>query len=143
MFLVFFVVTYGILTWGLIFAAQQSINFAADEGARVALQWQGQNAMQPRAQRAFTEAQQRVLWVQNMGAGTATIAVCGNTGLLSGSGACSGNTLAADQIEVMVRYPYAASPLVPVLPGIVNILPAQLMARSSTRVGGIVAPAGG
>ncbi len=139
MFLVFFLVVYGILTWGLIFVAQQSINHAAQEGARMALQWQGASAMAPRASRARAEALRQVSWVQSMGNANAAIAVCGASGLLQGEGACSGAALDPDQIEVLVRYPYLAGPLVPVLPGVLPWLPAQLTARASVRLGGPVA----
>lgn len=81
MFLVFFLVVYGILTWGLIFVAQQSVNHAAQEGARMALQWQGANAMAPRALHARAEALRQVSWVQSMGNANAAIAVCGANGL--------------------------------------------------------------
>jgi len=39
-FVIFFLVLYGMITYGLIFAAQQSMNFAAESGARAGLQWQ-------------------------------------------------------------------------------------------------------
>src|SRR5690554_5870378 len=39
-FVVFFLILYGMITYGLIFAAQQSMNFAAESGARAGLQWQ-------------------------------------------------------------------------------------------------------
>ncbi|GAA4410478.1 hypothetical protein GCM10011450_19460 [Advenella faeciporci] len=39
-FIAFFIVLYGMITYGLIFAAQQSMNFAAETGARAGLQWQ-------------------------------------------------------------------------------------------------------
>ncbi|WP_208621876.1 TadE/TadG family type IV pilus assembly protein [Bordetella genomosp. 12] len=136
MFLVFFLVVYGILTWGLIFAAQQSVNYAAEEGARIALRWQSADAMGVRAQQARSEALRQLSWVQSMGRADASIAVCGAGGLVQGEGACSGAALDPDQLEVLVRYPYSAGPLVPVLPGILPWLPAQLAARASVRLGG-------
>ena len=39
-FVIFFLILYGMITYGLIFAAQQSMNFAAESGARAGLQWQ-------------------------------------------------------------------------------------------------------
>ncbi|AMD49851.1 pilus biosynthesis protein [Bordetella holmesii F627] len=138
--MVFFLVVYGILTWGLIFVAQQSVNYAAEEGARTALKWQGADAMALRAQQARTEAVRQLSWVQAMGRADATIAVCGAAGLVQGEGACSGVALDADQLEVLVRYPYTSGPLVPVLPGVLPWLPTQLAARASVRLGG---PLGG
>ncbi|WP_195829214.1 TadE family protein, partial [Bordetella pertussis] len=64
MFVVFFVVLYGGLTWAFIFAAQQSLNHAAEEGARGAGQLAGQYAD----------------WVRRMGGAPATVTVCGSGG---------------------------------------------------------------
>ena len=57
------------------------------------------------------------------------VAVCGSTGTLSsaGGGACSGMTLAKDQIEVTVSYAYGAHPLIPAFP----FLQDALMSASS------------
>lgn len=139
MFMVFFLVAYGLLTWGLIFAAQQSLSFAAEEGARSAQQWQGGAVWSARAQQARRVAVQRLSWVQQVGDAPAQIAVCTRQGRVAGEGLCSGATLVADQLEVVVRYPYASAPLLPVLPGTLSWLPTQLSARASVRLGGAVA----
>ncbi|OZI39786.1 hypothetical protein CEK29_16595 [Bordetella genomosp. 5] len=141
-FMVFFLVAYGLLTWGLIFAAQQSINFAADEGARAAQRWQAIGAWAPRAESAQAAAAVQAAWVSSMG-GTATrVAVCGVSGRLSGTGNCSGIALAPDQIEVVVRYPYGNAPLLPTLPGMALVMPNELSARASVRLGGALSQAG-
>ncbi|OZI33286.1 hypothetical protein CEG14_18805 [Bordetella genomosp. 1] len=143
-FVVFFLVAYGLLTWGIIFAAQQSLNFAAEEGARAAQRWQAVGAWGPRATSAQTAAAYQIEWVSSMGGTPSTIAVCGPTGRIGGTGACSGLTLAADQIEVLVRYPYASAPLLPTLPGMGLVVPTELRARASVRLGGqlsLAAPA--
>ena len=57
-------------------------------------------------------------WVSTMSSAPVKVAVCGSTGTLSsaGGGACSGMTLATDQIEVTVSYAYGAHPLIPAFP---------------------------
>ncbi|WP_220545072.1 TadE/TadG family type IV pilus assembly protein, partial [Bordetella pertussis] len=84
MFVVFFVVLYGGLTWAFIFAAQQSLNHAAEEGARAALQWPGSTALEPRAARAGQLAGQYADWVRRMGGAPATVTVCGSGGPIGG-----------------------------------------------------------
>jgi len=149
--MVFFLAVYGLLTYGFIFAAQQQLNYAAEEGARSALHWQGGRALALRAQQAVARAEQQAQWVGRMGGNPAQITVCGPDGRLSGteadnaqadaqadpeSDACSGARLQADQLEVMVRYGYRAFPLIPLLPGMQALVPVELSSRASARVGG-------
>ena len=69
MFVVFFVLLYGAVTYGFIFTAQQTLNLAANDAARMALRWQqGQGAMQARAAAALAVANDRVSWLSAMGA---------------------------------------------------------------------------
>ena len=137
-FLALFLVLYGILMYGMIFTAQQSLNLAAHDGARQALQWQaGANHMQLRAQAALVVAQQQADWIASISGTPLSVAVCGATGPLSavGGGSCSGRMLADDQLEVVVSYPYAQHPLIPKLMFIGDaMLPASLSARGSVRL---------
>ncbi|ALM84002.1 TadE/TadG family type IV pilus assembly protein [Bordetella sp. N] len=138
MFSVFFVLLYGVVTYGFIFMAQQSINLAADQGVRTALRWQqGQGALQARATAAWTIADQNVRWLGAMGAATPGVAVCGPSGVLAATGGatCSGRPLDADQFEVIVTYAYGAHPLIPTLPGMGLAVPAALSARSTAKLG--------
>ncbi|MFC4275028.1 TadE/TadG family type IV pilus assembly protein [Achromobacter aloeverae] len=138
MFSVFFLLLYGVVTYGFVFMAQQSLNLAADEAVRTALRWQqGQGAMQARAAAALAVANDRASWLGAMGAAVPAVAVCGPAGALSaaGGGACSGRTLAADQFEVVVSYAYGAHPLIPTLPGMGTAVPALLSARATARLG--------
>nr|WP_186332353.1 TadE family protein [Bordetella genomosp. 13] len=134
--MVFFLVVYGLLTYGFVFAAQQQLNYAAEEGARSALRWQGGRALPLRAGLAASNANRQASWVGQMGGNPAAITVCGPTGVLSGAGACSGVPLQDDQLEVMVSYAYRAFPLIPLLPGMQALVPTSLAARASVRVGG-------
>jgi len=135
-FLVFFLVVYGLLTYGFIFTAQQSLNLAADEGARHALRWPGTGAAAQRAEGARREAQRLSAWIGRMGQGAVAVTVCGPSGVLQGNGQCSGLPLAGDQIEVLVRYGYRRTPLLPLLPGMARLVPDTLSARASVRLGG-------
>lgn len=137
-FVVFFMVLYGIMMYGMIFTAQQSLNLAAQDGARKALQWQaGANHMQLRADAARSIALQQADWITTVSGGTLAVAVCGSGGSLSATtGAqCSGQALADDQLEVIVTYPYATHPLIPNLPLIdLAMVPNILQARASVRL---------
>jgi Flp pilus assembly protein TadG len=125
-FPLFFLIIYATLTYGLIFTAQQSLNYAAQSGARAALQWPdctdvSLSPLQCRAETALKEAQKDSNWIGSLGGKDLTITVC------SGSGA---NQLAPDvevgcdpmaaspganPLRVTVSYPYLEAPLVPLL----------------------------
>jgi len=138
-FLVFFMILYAIITYGLVFTAQQSLNLAAQDGARKALQWQtGEAHMLARANAARDAALDRAGWIAAMSAAPLRVAVCGSAGALSaaGGGACGGAVLAADQLEVRISYAYANHPLVPALPWIgAAMVPDELSARATVRLG--------
>lgn len=139
MFVVFFMLLYGVMTYGFIFMAQQSLNLAAEDGVRMALRWQqGQGAMTARADAALAAANGQSSWLAAMGAATPAVAVCSQAGAIgsSGGGVCSLRALADDQIEVVVRYPYGDHPLIPTLPGMGIAVPQTLGARATARLGG-------
>ena len=109
-FPLFFLIFYGILTYGLILVAQQSITMAATEGARAALRF------------AATEAD-RTTNAQNAATGTGSAAAWLN-GRLTFSGTllanCPYNTgsIQSRCYSVTVTYPnYRQNPLVPLLLG--------------------------
>src|SRR5690606_12575419 len=75
MFSLFFLVFYIVLTYGLIFAAQQSLNLAAENGARKALSWQ--LSRHARALAAESEANRMAGWVNALGGKDAlTVETC-------------------------------------------------------------------
>jgi Flp pilus assembly protein TadG len=118
-FSIFFLVLYGLITYGLIFTAQHSLNLAADDGARAALRWQPpEQSLLRRAAVAHATAVDRAAWIDAMaGTGVLEVAVCDANGRLRGNGACSGEPVPQQALEVVVRYPYAQAPLVPMLDG--------------------------
>ncbi|MEN5163169.1 TadE/TadG family type IV pilus assembly protein [Achromobacter sp. PAB15] len=139
--MVFFLVLYGILTFGLAFLAQNSLTLAAQDGARKVLQWQaGTTSLTARANAGRDTALDIAQWVSSMSSAPIKVAVCGNGGTLSSSagGTCSGQTLAPDQIEVTVSYAYGANPLIPNVPLLQAVLvPASsvLSARATVHLG--------
>jgi len=142
---VFFVVLYGVLTYGFVFAAQHAVNLAAQDGARRMLQWRegasSLDALDARAQAARDAALDLSAWIATLSAAPVAVAVCGSGGLLqaSGGGACSGHALEQDQAEVTVSYAYGAHPLIPVLPLLGQALVPDslvLRARALVRLGG-------
>jgi len=127
---VFFLVFYGILTYSLVAAAQNSVALAAQDGARKILQWQaGSSSLAARASAGRDTALRRAEWISAVSASPVAVAVCGSSGALSSSagGTCSGLPLAAGQIEVTVSYAYGAHPLIPSVP----LLRTMLMPASS------------
>jgi Flp pilus assembly protein TadG len=127
---VFFLVFYGILTYPLVAAAQNSVALAAQDGARKVLQWQaGTPSLAARASAGRDTALRRAEWISAVSASPVQVAVCGSSGTLSSSagGACSGLPLAAGQVEVTVSYAYGAHPLIPSVP----LLRTALMPASS------------
>ncbi|WP_082985234.1 TadE/TadG family type IV pilus assembly protein [Orrella dioscoreae] len=147
-FLAFFFVLYAVLTYGLIFTAQQALNIAAQDGARGALRWQqGDAAMVQRARLAHALALDHAKWIRDMaGQEGVRIAVCGNAGLLAGEGACGADLPARDEIEVRVSYAYRQAPLVPDISlGLMGalFLPEQLAAQAKVRLGADVMPVEG
>jgi len=138
---VFFLVLYGILTFGLAFLAQNSLTLAAQDGARKVLQWQaGTTSLTARANAGRDTALDIAQWVSSMSSAPIKVAVCSSGGTLSSSagGTCSGQTLAPDQIEVTVSYAYGANPLIPNVPLLQAVLvPASsvLSARATVHLG--------
>lgn len=135
----FFAVLYAMLTYAMVFTAQQTLNLAAQDGARKALQWQnGSAALEARANAARDTALAQTDWIALMSQSPVRVAVCGASGLLSAADAtqCSGTALADDQIEVLVSYPYASNPLIPLLPWLGQaMVPRELQGRATAYLG--------
>ena len=146
-FVVFFLVLYGIMMYGMIFTAQQSLTLAAQDGARRALQWQtGAGHMTLRANAARSFATQQADWITAVSGAPLAVAVCDSTGSLSATAgaSCSGLPLAGDQIEVIVSYPYGSYPLIPNLPLLGDaMVPDVLRARASVRLSDLAANGAG
>lgn len=130
MFVVFFVILYALLTYGLMFAAQQSLNLAAQDGARRMLRVQANDSVVQRWANASSLAQQQTRWISSMGGTPVAFSLCMKTPVV---GDCQNEALLDNQVEVRTSYAYGANPLVPNLPLIsALVLPrdAHLSARA-------------
>ncbi|MDD3758291.1 MAG: pilus assembly protein [Advenella sp.] len=146
-FIIFFLVLYGMITYGLIFAAQQSMNFAAESGARAGLQWQAgasAPALVARAGKALEVAKDHTAWVDNMAGGNKLkIAVCGGEPIqlldsLNGADATLCSITDTNKLEVVIRYPYALHPMIPYLgpSAVMSVaVPDTLESRTSVDLG--------
>lgn len=115
-FLVFFMVIYAVLTYGLLFTAQQVMNHAAEDSARKALAWSP--SLEGRMETARRQAQEQTAWIAKMSAlDDLDIQVChAATAGKEGAGNCAAPP-EAGQLQVRILYPYRAAPLIPVLAG--------------------------
>lgn len=125
-FPLFFVVFYAIVTYSLIFVAQQSLTLAAEEGARAALRFQDgaatvDDSLALRSTAACTAAKGLTNWLAGLADCTATPAPC----TYDASMRC---------IQVTLDYQYAQRPLVPTLPLFGLALPDSLVARAMVQL---------
>ena len=144
-FPIFFIIFYAVVTYGLIFAAQQTLTLAAAEGARAAVRYPsnasiGANTkaaqLQARLVAACNTAGIATDWLKKMGAGLGSAAcstgVSNAAGLYATSGLCDtgGATFTASTdptkvncVTMQVNYNYASAPFVPKLLGPLMSLP--------------------
>jgi Flp pilus assembly protein TadG len=115
-FPVFFLIFYAIVTYGVIFAAQQTLILAAQEAARSALQFQA-GGLAARQTVALNVAQQ----ILNQGPG----AISKIVPLIQTQDPCSYNP-SMTCIQVTLSYDYAAHPIIPSLPLLNFAVPATL-----------------
>jgi Flp pilus assembly protein TadG len=117
LFPLFFLILYAIVTYSMIFAAQQSLTLAAEEGARATLKFQQANdpdaALAARVAAACPAATGMANWLAAAAGCNATPANCTYDATMK----C---------VTVTLTYNYAAQPLVPTLPFLGIMLPAQL-----------------
>lgn len=136
----FFIIFYAIVSYGLIFAAQQSLTLAASEGARAALRYpvnpisEADSLTKRMATACAVTRQQLTAFQGNLGSGT-----CAPTG--NAHGVYVANALcpyaassAARCLTVTVNYDYAAFRLVPNLPGNLLPTPPRLMATAVIQI---------
>lgn len=109
----FFMLLFGILTFGLVFGLNHSLSHAAAEGARSALAASTGTTVAT----AESAATSRLGW---LGDG-ATVA--------AGVGPCA-NDSARECVRVVASYDWAARPLLPPLPGLGIVIPDE-MSRSA------------
>lgn len=127
-FLLFFAMLWGILTFGFIFAAQNTLTLAAENGARAALRYQyattAAGAAAARIVAAQTAATNTVQWLQAFGPVSVpqpqAVTCTYNANLLC--------------FDVQVSYPYAQHPLIPPFPGFGLFAPTQLVGKATMQV---------
>jgi len=124
-FPLFFLILYAIVTYSLIFVAQQNLTLAASEGARAALNWQTNmsmaTALTNRGNAACTAAKLVVQPLVNAMQCAATSASCG-----------TGNAMTC--ITVSLTYNYKSNPLVPTLPLLSSVLPTTLSGNATVQL---------
>ncbi len=130
-FPIFFLIFYAIVTYGLIFAAQQTITLAASEGARAAVRYQSGSSetarLAARTAAACDMSNQVLAWLRKTGSGqTGTSGVCATgitkTVVTEEKASCSGLS-GITCIKVLVTYDYDNAPLIPRLFGPLMSLP--------------------
>jgi Flp pilus assembly protein TadG len=125
LFPLFFTVLYAIITFSLIFVAQQNLTLAAEEGARAALNWQSstslQNALVNRGNAACAAAKLMIATLVQTAQCTPSSAPCG-----------PGNTMQC--VNVSLIYNYQANPLVPALPLLSSALPNALSSSATVQL---------
>ncbi|MEG0936793.1 MAG: TadE/TadG family type IV pilus assembly protein [Comamonas sp.] len=130
-FPIFFLIFYAVVTYGLIFAAQQTITLAASEGARAAVRYQnGKDATERQALRiaeACNMSNQVLNWLRKAGSGQSTGAGVCSTGItttqVTADKALCPTLNGVTCIKVLVTYDYDKAPLVPKLLGPLMGLP--------------------
>jgi Flp pilus assembly protein TadG len=134
-FPIFFLIFYGLVTYSLIFVAQQSLALAASEGARSALTV-GVTTTQAGTV-ACTRARIVASWLDNwqgtgnLGCTPAVVANCPS--------ALASLNPVPQCIAVTVSFAYSGTgghPLVPTIPGMGPVLPTSLSSTAVVQVGG-------
>ncbi|RDU97366.1 TadE/TadG family type IV pilus assembly protein [Trinickia dinghuensis] len=120
-----FLVLYGIVTYSVLFVAQQSLTLAAEEGARAALNYQSAasvaGALSARSSNACNVANQSAGWLGAYAQCAAQAQNCSYDGAMS----C---------VQVTLTYDYAAHPIVPTLPLLSLALPQTLSSVATVQL---------
>ncbi|CAB3731039.1 hypothetical protein LMG24238_05739 [Paraburkholderia sediminicola] len=124
-FPIFFSIFYVIVTFSMIFVAQQSLTLATAEGARAALNYRSASsvpgAISLRATAACNTATNMVAPMIQSAACQTAQATCNYDSTMT----C---------IAVTLTYNYAASPLIPTLPGLGLLLPQNLSSTATVQL---------
>ena len=130
-FSVFFALFWGVVSYGFIFAAQQTLTLAAENGARAALHYQNQAnkdaAIAARKAAAKQAAENSLAWLEELNLPKPFSAA----GAVKAEAAeCSYNS-ALICFAVSVTYPYEQRPLIPPLPVLGLIAPKELKGEAT------------
>lgn len=134
-----FLVIYGSLAFAVVMFMRIDLQYAAEEGARAALQYRPTAGA--RLQQAVTVANARTSWMP--GPRTVVADLCAG-GLsceptstpVAPTTVCGDTVTTACQLTVVASYNYAAHPIVPPLPGLGFLLPGVLRASATVLVDG-------
>jgi Flp pilus assembly protein TadG len=108
--MVFLVILFGILTYGFIFGLDQSMNHAAEEGARAAI---AKTTDTDAMTEAEDVAKKRLGWL-----GASRIAdMSFVTSIVTGATECDADT-SIKCIKVVITYPWNTKPIIPQFPGL-------------------------
>lgn len=118
-FILFFMILYGAIAYGVMFAVRHSLTQASAEGARAALQDVG--GVPERMEHAKLAASDAVSWLGALApVPQVTAKPCTATGYTC--------------VEVSLSYDYASHPIIPPLPGMGIVLPATLAAQATVQM---------
>jgi len=118
-FVLFFMVMYGIVAYGMVFAVQHSLTQAVSEGARAAVRDVG--GLPERMALAKTTSATAIAWLGGRApVPQVTSAPCAATPFVC--------------VKVLLVYDYLNNPLVPALPGLGIALPARLTAQATVQL---------
>lgn len=120
-FVMFFMVMYGAIAYGVVFAIKHSMTQAASEGARAALQ-DVTGGMPAREALALATAANALSW---LGTNAPTPVV---------SLDCTPTEPSFTCLKVAITYDYSANPIIPPLPGLGIVLPASLKAQAIVQI---------
>lgn len=118
-FVIFFMVFYGIVVYGMVFAIRHSMMQAANEGTRAAVQDVG--GLSARIDLATATASEALAW---MGDNAPTPVV--------DSAPCSSTPYTCFKVSLV--YDYAANPIVPPLPALGIIVPDTLTVEATVQL---------
>jgi Flp pilus assembly protein TadG len=111
--MVFLVILFGILTYGFIFSLDQSLNHAAEEGARAAI---SSTSPATAMTLAHAAAKQRLNWMGSR---------IQDSDIVEAVAACP-NDATVSCITVTITYPWNTRPIIPKFPGLP--VPTQMQA---------------
>ena len=117
-FPLFFLIFYAIVTFGMVFIIQQSLTFAATEGARAALNYTSTpcDRLQVNARNAVARALDGAPWSQNVSFAaqvSTSVPAPTTTPGVTCSGTFTSTSTSTFNVMVTTSYSYAANPLIP------------------------------
>jgi len=149
-FPLFFALFYAILMYGFAYLAQLTLQHAAEDGARAALEFPGPSAsgaadLAARQAHARAVATQQASWLAPLEAVEVSICAAGSfcSGDTLDTAACTRESAYSTRCAVVVtlRHAYGSSPVVPSLPGLKLLLPASLQGSARSLLDGRSLPA--